>query len=223
MRGPPVAHRICLWQGCQTRAGRRARPPPPPRPPPGPPTCHWNRLRGDEKQLGGCARMPPKQAGTHARRVSAVGPAGAATGQGPQQLPVRQGCERTRQHLRDPGDAQTSQDSGPVSVGCRSRRPGRGPSTLAPLRGRGLAGSIGLHHGGQLVDDQLEDLDQQRDVCPALRVWEKEPDVTGSFLPLSPILLPPESDLGNTISSCLGSAGRSGAFYQGLKVTGFCP
>lgn len=162
---------------------------------------------------GDARGCPPNRRGTHARRVSAAGPAGAATGQGPQQLPVRQGCERTRQHLRDPGDAQTSQDSGPVSVGCRSRRPGRGPSTLAPLRGRGLAGSIGLHHGGQLVDDQLEDLDQQRDVCPALRVWEKEPDVTGSFLPLSPILLPPESDLGNTISSCLGSAGRSGAFY----------
>lgn len=128
MRGPPVAHRICLWQGCQTRAGRRARPPPPPRPPPGPPTCHWNRLRGDEKQLGGCARMPPKQAGTHARRVSAAGPAGAATGQGPQQLPVRQGCERTRQHLRDPGDAQTSQDSGPSAWAAGHGARGEGPA-----------------------------------------------------------------------------------------------
>lgn len=44
---------------------------------------------------------------------------------------------------------------------------------MAPLRGSGLAGSVGLHDIGQLVDDQLEDLDQQRNVCPALRVWGK--------------------------------------------------
>lgn len=45
-----TAHRIYLWQECQTRAGQLSPPPPPPRPPPGPPTCHWSHLVG-EKQL----------------------------------------------------------------------------------------------------------------------------------------------------------------------------
>ena len=44
--------------------------------------------------------------------------------------------------------------------------------TLAPLCRGGLAGGVGLHDVGQLVDDQLQDLDQQRNVRPALRVWE---------------------------------------------------
>ena len=43
--------------------------------------------------------------------------------------------------------------------------------TLAPLGRGGLAGGIGLHNAGQLVDNELQDLDQQRDVGPALRVY----------------------------------------------------
>ena len=50
---------------------------------------------------------------------------------------------------------------------------GVGLGTLSPLGGSGLAGGVGLHDIGQLVDDQLQDLDQQWDVGPALRVWEE--------------------------------------------------
>ena len=45
-----------------------------------------------------------------------------------------------------------------------------GLGTLAPLCRGGLAGSTGLQEVGQLVDNQLQDLDQQRTVGPALRV-----------------------------------------------------
>lgn len=45
---------------------------------------------------------------------------------------------------------------------------------MAPLCGGSLARGVGLRDAGQLADDQLQDLDQQGDAGPALRVWKEE-------------------------------------------------
>lgn len=52
-----------------------------------------------------------------------------------------------------------------------------------PVGGSGLACGVGLHDIGELINNQLQDLDQQRDVRPALRVWGGKRVSSQSSLP----------------------------------------